>query len=220
VIFFYHPLAKEKVVLLENSFFNRIIKVRRIKLNEKIILRNLKSNFEYIYSVEKINKYSAEILLENKNEIYNLKSKVTLYWGICKLKTIYETLPFLNQLGVKNIVFVKCERSQGNIKISYEKINQILINSCEQCGRNNLINFDIQDFYKVIKNFNGIVFDFTNKKLSSDDIKNNQSFFIGPEGGFSESEKLFFKKDLVRNFNTSLVLKSETACITTLSLCL
>lgn len=220
MIFFYHPLAKEKVVLLENNFFNRIIKVSRVRLNEKIVLRSLKSNYEYIYLVQKVNKHNAILLLKDKNLINTFESKITLYWGICKIKTIYETLPFLNQLGVKKIVFVECDRSQGNVKISYEKINQILINSCEQCGRNNLINFEIQDFTEVMKNFTGIIFDFSNNKISTDDMKNNRSFFVGPEGGFSKKEKLSFDKSLLRSFNTSLVLKSKTACITTLSLCL
>jgi 16S rRNA (uracil1498-N3)-methyltransferase len=141
-------------------------------------------------------------------------------------------------MGVEKITFVRCERSQGNVKITdkvLEKFKTILLSSCEQCGRNTLMRIDIINFEEYIKNiseekfeknYENYICDFSGQYFLDKEIlsfKKNihndlYSFLIGPEGGFSPNEKgqmnnLFQKKLVkIRKFNTSLVLKSESAC--------
>ncbi len=246
MIFFHHTNAGEKNITLENTNFHSLIRVRRKRVADTIIFIHIKTNSSYTtdenrvtyytYTIEKISKKSAELTLISQETKEKFTGKLHLFWGICELKTITSALPFLNQMGVEKITFVQCERSQGNIKLTekvIEKCKTILLSSCEQCGRNTLMEIESIDFNTYIQNISekhsthNYICDFSGDYFSTEEItnckKNISHFFIGPEGGFSEKEKYIFhelaQKELVkiRKFTTNLVLKSETACITTAS---
>jgi 16S rRNA (uracil1498-N3)-methyltransferase len=58
---------------------------------------------------------------------------------------------------------------------------------------------------------NSYLLDFSNNNFSSD--MKIDSIVIGCEGGFSKDERALFKNDKILGFDTSLILKSETAAI-------
>jgi len=251
MIFFHHTNAGQKNITLENTDFHSLIRVRRKRVQDTIVFIHIETNSSYTtdtdknyvtyytYTIEKISKKSAELTLISKEIEEKFIGNIHLFWGICELKTITSTLPFLNQMGVEKITFVQCERSQGNIKLTekvIEKCKTILRSSCEQCGRNTLMKIENIDFDTYIQDISekhsenselNYICDFSGAYFSSKEItnckKNTSHFFIGPEGGFSEKEKNMFQelaqKKLVkiRKFSTNLILKSETACITTAS---
>jgi len=253
MLFYHNTHAGEKTIQLENTDFHSLIRVRRKKQDDTIIFINIAKNYShntqkihntinyYEYKIINISKKNAELHLISEKIEELFYGKLHLYWGICELKTITSTLPFLNQLGIEKITFVKCERTQGNIKLTekvLEKFTTILRSSCEQSGRNTLMKIDIIGFEEYIdsisekKSEQNYICDFSGEHFSnkeiinfrnstnSENINNNlYNFLIGPEGGFSEKEKEKFnelsQKKLVkiRKFNTNLVLKSENACI-------
>ena len=215
MIFFFHTNAGEKKIILENIEYHSLVRVRRKKMGEKIELRNLIDEKKYEYIIVQTEKRKAylELVSEKKERKKNINKKYFhLGWGICDAKTIYSTLPMLNQLGVSKISFVKCERSQGNISLSSEKIKNILISSCEQCGRNNIMEWEELSFDEFLKqNPETFICDFEGRKfLTTEKI---ETIFIGPEGGFSLKEKNKFPKENIRKFSGDTVLKSETACV-------
>ncbi len=124
---------------------------------------------------------------------------------------IEKTLPALNQIGVDKISFIYCDRSQKSFKLNFEKMNKILINSCEQCGRDNLMKLELlnslKEAKKLYKNF--VVLDFGGKKITKD-IK---SILVGCEGGFSLEDKKILQDHQIVAFESDLILKSETACL-------
>jgi 16S rRNA (uracil1498-N3)-methyltransferase len=259
MLFFHNIHAGKKQIKLENTDFHSLIRVRRKKIDNNIIFVNIQNNvpnnidsninnniYYYTYKIINISKKSADLELISEKKYENFTGKFHLYWGICELKTITSSLPILNQMGVEKITFVRCERSQGNVKITdkvLEKFKTILLSSCEQCGRNTLMQIDIINFEEYIqniseekfeKNYENYICDFSPEYFSDKEIlnfKNNNNnrnnnlynFLIGPEGGFSPNEKekineLSQKKLVkIRKFNTSLVLKSESACFTVAS---
>ncbi len=216
MIFFFHKNSGEKKLVLTNTDYHSLVRVRRKKIGESIEMRNLTDEKKYTYIIDKIEKRKVFLSLTSVEKIIHSSSSdeknIHLFWGICDAKTIYATLPILNQLGVAKISFIECERSQGNIYLSSEKIKNILIASCEQCGRNDILPTEILSFSEVLIQYpNILICDFNGEKFSSSDSLSQ--IFIGPEGGFSLNEKKMFNKKNVRTFSSENVLRSETACI-------
>ena len=200
-----------KQIILTGKEHKYLFKVRRIKKNEQINIRNLKDDFLYIYKIESINKKEAILNLVKKEFLPNKPKKFFhIAWCIIEPKNIEKILPSLNEIGVSKITFVYCDFSQKNFKLKLERIEKILINSCQQCGRSNLIEIEIlnssKEFFEKYKNFS--VLDFNGKKIESNNI--SLPILIGPEGGFSKKEKENFKEIYKLE---GFILRSETAAL-------
>jgi len=220
MIFIYSEKAGEKELKLEGESFTHIFKARRTQLGEILELRNLKDNFSYFYKVVEVKKKEAVLELQEKKEKpQKNKKNFHLLWCVVDIKTIKEALPYLNQVGVSKISFLYCERSQKSFKINLEKLEKILIQSSEQCGRWGLMKLGVykslEDFQK--KNDEEIfLLDFGGRKISDLDMKKKEKIttvLVGPEGGISKKEREKFSSEKIISFDTDLVLKSETACV-------
>ncbi|PHO10479.1 16S rRNA (uracil(1498)-N(3))-methyltransferase [Malaciobacter canalis] len=211
--FTYHESANENILTIENDNFKHLIKARRHKVSDEIAFRNLKDNNLYFYKIVSIDRRSATLRLESKKEyIVKLDKHLHIAWCIVDPKTIEKELPYLNELGVNKITFIPCDYSQNNFKLNFEKMEKILINSSQQCGRSDIIKLELakclDDFIK--ENPNTYMLNFSKNSVDSkkDDIK---TIIIGCEGGFSSSEIDKFDKEKIVGFNTKLILKSQTA---------
>jgi 16S rRNA (uracil1498-N3)-methyltransferase len=158
---------------------------------------------------EEINKKEAYLTLEEKILKPNKPLKFFhLGWCIIEPKNIEKTLPSLNEIGVSKISFFYCEYSQRNFRLKQERLDKIIINSSQQCGRSNKLEIEIlgslEEFIKKYKNF--IALDFNAPKIECKSY--NLPFIIGPEGGFSKKEKEMFKQKVSLD---GFILKSETA---------
>ena len=114
----------------------------------------------------------------------------------------------LNEMGVGKISFIYCDFSQRNFKLKLDRLKTILINSNQQCGRSDLMEIEIlsssQKFFEKYPEF--IALDFNGENI---ECKNyNKPFLIGPEGGFSENEREYFKEIVKLK---SFILRSESA---------
>jgi len=207
--FLYYPDTFSTITLTGNEH-KYLFKIRRIKKNEFIKIRNLKDDYLYTYKIENINKKEAYLKLINK-ELKPNKPHTFLHlaWCIVDPKNIEKTIPFLNETGVGKISFVYCDFSQKNFKIRYERIKTILINSCQQCGRSDLMDIEVinssREFFEKYPEFTAV--DFDGEYINS--TKNYPlPFFIGAEGGFSDKERQYFKEKVkLKGF----ILRSESA---------
>jgi 16S rRNA (uracil1498-N3)-methyltransferase len=196
-------------LILTGEEHKYLFKVRRIKKDEIVKIRNLKDDYLYFYKIEEINKKEAILRLIEKKYMPNKPQKFFhIAWCIIEPKNIEKTLPSLNEIGVGKITFVYCDYSQRNFKLKIERIKKILINSCQQCGRSDLMEIEIlnssEEFFEKYKNFS--VLNFNGKEITSTDI--TLPILIGPEGGFSkEEEKKFSEIYKLKGF----ILRSESA---------
>jgi 16S rRNA (uracil1498-N3)-methyltransferase len=206
--FLYYPNPSTQIVLTGEAH-KYLFKVRRIKKNEKVKIRNLKDDFLYIYEIIDINKKEALLKLTEK---INSPSKphqfFHLAWCIIDPKNIEKTLPSLNEIGVSKISFIYCDYSQRNFKLKLDRLTKILINSSQQCGRSDMMEIEIlnssKEFFEKYPNFAAL--DFDGEKIKCKTI--DKPVLIGPEGGFSQEERKFFKeKYRLEGF----ILRSETA---------
>ena len=208
--FLYYPTPLATITLTGEAH-KYLFKVRRIKKDEIVKIRNLKDDYLYFYKIETINKKEA-ILHLIKKELKPNKPKKFFHIGWCMIepKNIEKTLPTLNEIGVSKITFIYCDFSQKNFKLKLERIEKILINSNQQCGRSDLMEIEIlnssDEFFEKYSNF--IALDFDGKEIECKEY--NNPFLIGPEGGFSEREREKFKEKVkLKGF----ILRSESAAI-------
>ncbi|QOG11734.1 16S rRNA (uracil(1498)-N(3))-methyltransferase [Arcobacter sp. FWKO B] len=212
--FSYHKNAGDSILEIDGELYNYLFKIRRHKSDETFDFRNLTDSFIYTYKTQNISKKSAIIeLIQSLDKPQISSNTIHIGWCVVDPKTIEKTLPFLNELGVSKISFIYSDFSQKNFKINYERIEKIIINSCMQCGRSDLIKFEE---YKNIKEFLNIypssfILDFSNNTISKEmDI---DTIIIGSEGGFSQNERKLFSQNQIVGLKHNLILRSETAVI-------
>lgn len=213
--FTYDEFCGENILEIKDEVYNYLIKARRHKIDDEIYFRNLKDENLYLYKIALIDKKKAILNLLNSEKKILINNK-TLHIGWCVIdpKTVEKYIASLNEMGVDRISFIYSDYSQKNFKINIEKLEKILINSSCQCGRSDIIKLDI---YKnlnefISKNQNVYFLDFSTTLIDEkkDEIK---TIVIGCEGGFSNNERENFDKDFIVGFDSSLILRSETAVL-------
>ena len=212
--FLYDSNAGLELIEIEGESYKYLFRVRRFKLNDIIELRNLVDNKLYSYKIINITKKSATLKLIYGEEVIKRASKdLTIGWCIIDPKVIEKSLPMLNEIGVKKIVFIKCAYSQANFKVNLDRLKKIAINSSQQCGRSTLIEFG---FAKSIENFlqeypQSYLLNFSDNYYS--DSMDISSIVIGCEGGLSKDEIALFDSEKIVGLKGDLILKSETAAV-------
>ena len=205
--------AGVETIGIKDESYRYLFKVRRYKIGEVLALRNLKDNFIYFYEIENITKKEAMLILQDKKELIKKPERyLHVGWCIIDPKIIEKTLPMLNEIGVSKISFIYCQRSQKNFKINLSRVEKILINSSQQCGRSQMMKVEVlkslEDYLKLYPK--SAILDFGGEKMQKDMFN---SILIGCEGGFSEDEKRQFLDNLCYNLSTPLILRSESAVV-------
>lgn len=207
--FLYDKSAGNANLELTNEPFLHL-KARRVQVGERISVRNLIDEKDYIYEILSFNRRSANLGLVFASKISPKNYDLTLGWAVVDPKIIEKTLPFLNELGVGKIAFVYTKFSQANFRLDIAKFERICALSCEQCGRGKLMEFEI---YKSLDEFLKIYDNAAALNFGGENLQNHkdQTLIIGPEGGFSSDELAKFKRKF--GLNTPNILRSQTAII-------
>ncbi len=209
--YLYSEESGRENLILKDSDYRYIVRVRRHKKNDIISLRNLKDNILYNYKIIDIRKREALLTLKESRYL-EIKAKKELHigWCIIEPKNIEKVLPLLNEIGVNSISFIYCKRSQKSFRVDLKRLDKILLNSSQQSGRSNLMRLEIlnslEEFLKLYPDSK--ILNFSKNYTLSKDI---DSIVIGCEGGFTQDElSLFNSKDIV-GLNTEMILRSESA---------
>ena len=212
MVYLYNAQAGTVQLTLNGDEHRYIFKVRRHKIGDILHLRNLKDGLIYRYIITSIDKHTVILELQ-KSSVLEVKAKQYLHigWCIIEPKNIEKVLPSLNEMGVDKITFIYCKRSQKSFKIDFKRLEKILLNSSQQSGRSEIMKLEIAEDLKVFVTQNP-----ESKMLNFSEINflSNCSFdtiVIGCEGGFHPDEVALFKPEDIMGFDTSLVLKSESA---------
>ena len=210
--YLYHKDSATPTLQLKGDEHRYIFKVRRHRKGEIIALRNLKDNNIYLYKIASLDKKEAILVLEESRElIVKAKKRLHIGWCIIEPKNIEKVLPTLNEMGVASISFIYCQRSQKSFKLDFRRLEKILLNSSQQCGRSEIMRLEVVDsldkFLEIYPNAKAL--NFSENRLS--DIGDIDSIVIGCEGGFSENEMTLFEDNSIFGLDTPLILKSESA---------
>jgi len=212
--FLYHKESGNPTIKIEGEEYKYLFRVRRKKANSFIETRNLKDDKLHVYKVTSIDKKNAICTLAfSEEKTIKPKNKLHIGWCITDPKTVEKTLPMLNEIGINKITFIKCTYSQANFKIKLDRLEKILINSCQQCGRTSLMQIDfsnsIYDFQQ--KHPQSHLLDFSQNQLECD--SKIDTIVVGCEGGISKEERKLFNTEKIVGLNTPQILRSETAVV-------
>ncbi len=216
--FTYHPHAGDEALHVDVKAYEHLFKVRRIGIGTTLFWRNASDNILYEYAIESIGKKEAvlRLLRQTYAPVFSARS-LHVGWSIVDPKIVEKTLPMLNELGVEKITFFYAEFSQKQFKLDFERMERIVINSSQQCGRSRLMRFETLPTLKEFLNAypEATIIDFSEQKLTAQD--NVQTLVVGPEGGFSDKERAMFSTHRILGLSCSSILRSETAVTATVS---
>ena len=219
-------LKKNKEIELFDQQHHYIKNVIRLKKGDSVFFFNGKEG-EWLAKVIQINKKITKLLLEKKISEQKNTYDLWIVFSLIKNLRLNILIQKSTELGVSRFIPVTSERS--NIK-NYNIINlrKNAIEAAEQCGRLDIPAIDdldkISNVIKTISKNRAIIFCDTHTNTSKNIVKiireikdkfSKWTLIIGPEGGFSDKERIKLLK-LKNIYQVSLgkrVLRSDTAAI-------
>jgi len=212
MLYLYHQQAGISQLTLVGDEHRYIFKVRRHKVEDTLYLRNLKDGLLHRYLIIHLDKRTVMLELQ-ESKMLDIKAKHSLHIGWCVIdpKSVEKVLPSLNEMGVEKITFIYCKRSQKSFTLDFKRLEKILLNSSQQSGRSQMMQLemadDLESFLQKYPESKMLNFSEDNF-IGTTEVK---TIVIGCEGGFHEEEVALFKSENIVGFDTSLVLKSESA---------
>jgi 16S rRNA (uracil1498-N3)-methyltransferase len=220
-------ITGEDMSVRGKELLHRLSGVMRYKAGETLKLFNGKDNFDYMYEVKEMNKKEGYLIFKSKEEnTNNVTQKVNVYTAIVK-SDFDDMVREMVELGVNEIYPIISERVERK-ELNYERLNKIIIEASEQCGRGDIPKLNGISKLKDFTLFSSINTCYHTKEVSQENNKNTvtqesenpdfvKNIFIGPEGGWSDSEIEWFTQNnfKIRTLKTN-TLRAKTAA----SICL
>lgn len=235
----YHFFVSEEQINGENAYIegsdvNHIANVLRMKPGEELLI-SVKGDGDYLCKIVDIETDRVNLKVLESMEQRELPVNITLLQGIPKSDKLEMIIQKAVELGVSEIIPVKTKRVV--VKIDEKKVdtkvnrwNAIAESAAKQSKRSIIpkvyepISIDnaleiVKDFgVKLIPYENADGIDKTRKILDNMDKTKNIAVFIGPEGGFEESEVERIKNSGFEVITLGKrILRTETAGLALLS---
>ena len=235
----YHFFVSEEQINGENAYIegsdvNHIANVLRMKPEEELLI-SVKGDWDYLCKIVDIETDRVNLKVLESMEQRELPVNITLLQGIPKSDKLEMIIQKAVELGVSEIIPVKTKRVV--VKIDEKKVdtkvnrwNAIAESAAKQSKRSIIpkvyepISIDnaleiVKDFgVKLIPYENADGIDKTRKILDNMDKTKNIAVFIGPEGGFEESEVERIKNSGFEVITLGKrILRTETAGLALLS---
>lgn len=209
----------EQIKIEDRRLIHQISEVLRMSSGEKIILSdgNLNEAEVKIKHIEK-SRILVDILdvYKNNNEP---KKEIILYCSILKNKNFDLVVQKCTEIGVKKIVPIISDRTVKK-GLKRKRLEKIIREAAEQSGRGIVPElFEIKDYSQALEdskeNEANFFFDLDGEEVGDFNInKKSTGVFVGPEGGWSDSEIKQAKESGLRSVKLSdLTYRAETAAI-------
>jgi 16S rRNA (uracil1498-N3)-methyltransferase len=212
--YLHHPDAGAPRLTLEGDVYRYLIKVRRHRQGDVVALRSGTDENIHHYTIDSIERRTAVLILLHSEELL-IAARRVLHIGWCMIdpKSIEKVLPTLNEIGVEQITFIDCDRSQKNFRHDPRRLQSILVNSSQQCGRSTPMRIDtapdIATFLAAHPDAH--LLQFSEHPLSC--AAEVSTIIIGPEGGLSDTEISRFDSGHIVGLDTPMILRSESAAV-------
>src|SRR3989344_3727744 len=212
-------VTQKKIVITDEEFVNQIRNVLRLKKDDQIILCDGRGS-ETIATIISAGKDVVEVelsdVVKNQNES---EKQVVLYCAILKKENFELVIQKVVEVGVKEIVPLITKRTV-KLDLKYERLQKIIKEAAEQSVRGVVpILQKAQKLETALQNAkkNSINFFFDQNGESLEVLRStdkNIGIFIGPEGGWEDSEIKLTKEHQCKIVTLGkLTLRAETAAI-------
>jgi 16S rRNA (uracil1498-N3)-methyltransferase len=216
-LYIQNPLTINEIISLKNEQAHYILNVLRLSIGDKIhFFDNLNGEF-LAHLISSTKKEACFQILEKRHSFKPLK-KLKLVFSPLKKDRLNIMIEKATELGATHFQPICTEYTQVR-KVNIERLQKIAIEACEQSERQ-----DLPIFYDLI-NLDQYLADTQDKvafcceRLSShheNDFTQYDTIIIGPEGGFSPSEKIRLSDKLPSMSLGNTILRAETAAIVAL----
>ena len=235
----YHFFVSEEQINGENAYIegsdvNHIVNVLRMKPEEELLI-SVKGDWDYLCKIVDIETDRVNLKVLESMEQRELPVNITLLQGIPKSDKLEMIIQKAVELGVSEIIPVKTKRVV--VKIDEKKVdtkvnrwNAIAESAAKQSKRSIVPKvyepMSIDNALEIVKDFgvklipyeNADGIDKTRRILDNMDKTKNIAVFIGPEGGFEESEVERIKNSGFEVITLGKrILRTETAGLALLS---
>lgn len=219
---------KNDILIINNDEYNHIIRVLRYKIGYKLIICT-GDGYDYYATIKDIDSKRIICSLDkkelNKN---NSKIEVNLFAAIIKEDNYELMVQKAVELGVNSITPIITEYVNEK-KLRINRLIKIAKDASKQCERATLAKINqplrLNDAIIIAKKAELTLMAYENEReqhlsriLLSNKDKKTISVFIGPEGGYSDTEKDLMDTYSVEKFTLGRrILRAETASIVTLA---
>ncbi len=214
-------IAKNQIITLSDDIFHYCKSVLRMKISEEFRLFN-SIDGEFKAEIRAINKRDLQVFIGQKLREVEHQNPLILAMCIIKPDRFTEALKAVVQQGVTEIIPVISVRTQFR-SINQQRLTKCIIESVEQSEGFVIPVLRLPVNLKEFCNINGVdQIIFANEEESGgvkiNSIKKfeeNIAILVGPEGGFSpsEKEKLISNPKIISVSLGNRVLRSEVAAI-------
>ena len=223
-LFYQKKLSDNLIGNLDKKQSHYVSKVMRLRENDEFNVFN--ESGEWIAQIKKINKTGIEFRIVK--QLRSKESREDIWLAFSPIKSNYFNFMIqkATELGVTKFIPVIFERSIVR-KINNDRLKKIIIEATEQSNRIYTPKVEspvkLQNFLSTYEDKIKLIFTDLNsnkKKVSLISSKKKPlCILIGPEGDFSESERLKILnfKDVETIKLNDNILRSETAAISALS---
>lgn len=223
----------ENKAVISGDDVKHMKKVLRLKEGDRVTVCDFKC-IDYICEIVSLCENEAVLKIESSHKnAFEPPVNVTIYQGLPKSDKLEYIIQKCIELGAVKIVPTVTKRTVVKISDGEKKRarwQKIADEAAKQCGRGVRVEVDLPvTFEKAVLSANESLkimpYENEEKNTLKSVLKNsdekNISIFIGPEGGFDQSEVDFAKQNGV--FTVTLgprIMRTETAPIAVLSACM
>lgn len=199
---FYSSIPLGEEVVLQNAgdssdVFKQIHNVFRAKIGFSCIFFDGLNPIDHVYELKDISKNQMSFKRTNslsKNKCLDKNNVLCL--SLIKKDGFEDVVQKAVEVGIGTIIPILSERSEKKL-LNEERLRKIIIEAVEQSGRNDIPTLaNVQNIKDVIElTGQHFVFHTEDTASTTKDIDNITKYaWVGPEGGWSESEIELFKK--------------------------
>lgn len=169
-----------------------------------------------LYKITEITGDEAHLELVTDYKRQLPTKNIYLLWSLLKKDKNDWVLQKCTELGVSHFIPLLADRSEKT-GFNMERAHKIVVEAAEQCGRSDIPTIrDVMHVTTAIEQYKDKVMLYICEQESKE-IKpqgDNLGVLIGPEGGWSDSEKQLFKAQNIQHLNLhDFTLRAETAGI-------
>lgn len=208
----------EAVWIHDEGLLNQWLKVLRYRKGDELVLFN--DQEERLYKISDIEyPHSVKLMMITELERKLPTKKITLIWSILKKDKNDWVIQKATEIGVRDLVPVISDRSEKT-NINIDRAKKIIVEASEQCGRSDIpIIREPILLSEALAEYSSNLF--ICEQGGNNNIDNNfdeAKLLIGPEGGWSDNEKVRFKELSLNHLAISnFTLRAETAAIVAIS---
>lgn len=214
---FYTPntTLEHELWMRDERILHQWFRVLRFRPGQEVVLFDGQTQ-DRLYRIVELKPTEAhlELITEYKRQLP--KKTIYLFWALLKKDKNDWVLQKATELGVSHFVPLLADRSEKT-GFNHDRAVKIIVEAAEQCGRSDIPTLrEPLRIQTALTEFKDAMPLYICEQDSVDTITSSEEagVLIGPEGGWSDSEKQLFSTERIKHLNLhDFTLRAETACV-------